>query len=157
MLKLTERLSEPDSAAPTSAMQRFIDNMWPAFIWMAGIFILTLLPGNYFPRVSGFWNLLSPDKLVHIVLFAGFSLLLAIGLKKQYPACPMRYIYLGVLVISIFMAILTEILQWFLPIKRDGNVYDAIADIAGVFIGFAIFFILKNKIAEKIKPNRNNV
>ena len=74
---------------------------------------------------------------------------MAIGLKRQYPVWPVRYIFVCVLVISIFMAVLTEVLQWILPIKRDGNVYDAIADIAGVFIGFAVFFILKIKIANK--------
>ena len=130
-------------------MQRFIRNFWSAIIWLGGIFLLTLLPGNYFPTVSRFWSLFSPDKLVHLALFAGLGFLMAIGLKRQYPVWPMRYIFVCVLVISIFMAVLTEVLQWILPIKRDGNVYDAIADIAGVFIGFAVFFILKIKIANK--------
>ena len=130
-------------------MQRFIGNLWPATLWLAGIFLLTLLPGNYFPGISGFWSLFSPDKLVHIVLFTGLAFLLAYGLKRQYPGWPLRYTFVWVLVVSALIAILTELLQWYLPIKRDGNIYDAIADIAGIFIGFAAFFILKKKIAKK--------
>ena len=130
-------------------MQRFIGNLWPAIVWLAGIFLLTLLPGSYFPRIADFWSLLSPDKLVHIVLFAGLSLLMAVGLKRQYPDWPVRYMFVGVSVISVCMAVLTELLQWYLTIKRSGNVYDTIADIAGVIIGIAIFYVLKIKIAKK--------
>ena len=130
-------------------MQRFISNMWPAAVWLAGIFLLTLLPGNYFPRISGFWTLFSPDKLVHIGLFSGLAFLLAFGLSRQYPERSMRCIFVWVGVVSTFIAILTELLQWYLPIKRDGNIYDVIADIVGVFIGFAALSILKNKIAKK--------
>lgn len=129
-------------------MQRFFSNMWPAAVWLAGIFLLTLLPGNYFPRISSFWTLFSPDKLVHIALFSGMAFLLAFGLKRQYPDWSVRYTFMWVMATSSFIAILTELLQWYLPIKRDGNIYDTIADIAGVFIGFAAFFILKNKIAK---------
>lgn len=130
-------------------MQRFISNMWPAAVWLAGIFLLTLLPGNYFPRISDFWTLFSPDKVVHIALFTGLAFLLAFGLARQYPERSMRCIFVWVGLVSTFVAILTELLQWYLPIKRDGNIYDVIANIVGVFIGFAAFSILKNKIAKK--------
>lgn len=130
-------------------MQRFFSNMWPAAVWLAGIFLLTLLPGSYFPRVSGFWNLFSPDKLVHLALFFGLAFLLAFGLVRQYPNLAMRYVFAWVWMISTVIAILTEALQWYLPIKRDGNIYDAIADIIGIFIGFAAFSLLRKKIAKK--------
>ncbi len=130
-------------------MQRFISNMWPAALWLAGIFLLTLLPGSYFPRISSFWSLFSPDKLIHIALFSGLAFLLGFGLKRQYPNLTVHCIFIWVVLISTFIALLTELLQWYLPIKRDGNIYDAIADFAGVFIGFAAFSILKNKIAKK--------
>lgn len=130
-------------------MHRFIKNMWPAAVWLAGIFLLTLLPGNYFPRISSFWTLFSPDKLIHIALFSGLAFLLAFGLARQYSERSVRCIFVWVLAVSTFVAIFTELLQWYLPIKRNGNIYDTIADIAGVFIGFAAFLALKNKIAKK--------
>lgn len=130
-------------------MQRFIGNLWPAMLWLAGIFLLTLLPGNYFPQVSDFWSLFSPDKLIHIALFAGLGFLLIIGLRKQYPEYPERYIYSIVAGIGMLMAFLTEMLQCYLPIKRDGNLFDAIADVVGILVGFLIFHLLKIKIAKK--------
>ena len=147
--RLIKTLSEPDRIGNISLMHRFVSNMWPAAVWLAGIFLLTLLPGNYFPSVSGFWSAFSPDKLVHIAMFSGLAFLLAFGLKRQYPERSVRCIFMWVLVVSTFIAILTEFLQWYLPVKRDGNIYDAIADIVGIFIGFAVFFLLKNKIARK--------
>ena len=130
-------------------MQHFIGNLWPAMLWLAGIFLLTLLPGNYFPQVSDFWSLFSPDKLIHIALFAGLAFLMIIGLFKQYPACPIRYIYGIVAGTSVLIAVLTELLQWYLPLRRDGNLYDAIADVAGIFVGFLVFYIMQIKIAKK--------
>lgn len=118
-------------------------------LWLAGIFLLTLLPGNFFPGVSSFWSLFSPDKLIHVALFAGFGFLLMIGLRKQYHAIAARYMYGIVAGASVLIAALTELLQWYLPIKRDGNLYDAIADVAGILVGFLIFYILQIKIAKK--------
>lgn len=118
-------------------------------LWLAGIFLLTLLPGNYFPQVTDFWSLFSPDKLIHIALFAGLVLLLIPGIHKQYPSCSKRYKYGIVVVTSVLIAILTELLQRYLPLKRDGNLYDVIADVAGIFVGFLVFYILQIKIAEK--------
>jgi VanZ family protein len=137
------------NGAAIPLMQRFIGNLWPAMLWLAGIFLLTLLPGSYFPQVTDFWSLFSPDKLIHIVLFAGLGLLLLVGLRKQYPAAAERYIYGIVAGASVLIAILTELLQWYLPIKRDGNVYDTLADMAGILVGFLFFYILQIKIAKK--------
>lgn len=105
--------------------------------------------GKLFPQDI---QLLEPpftDKLIHIALFSGLAFLLAFGLRRQYPNLTTRCIFTWVAIISTFIAVLTELLQWYLPIKRDGNIYDGIADVAGVFIGFAAFFIVKNKIARK--------
>lgn len=122
-----------------SVFPQFIKNLWPAIVWLGGIFVLTLLPGNYFPKVSGLWSLFSADKLIHICLFAGLSFLMLTGLEKQYYKYNRRYIHLIVAAFSLGIAIITELLQWQLPIKRDGNIYDFIANFAGIVIGFLVF------------------
>lgn len=134
-------------------MSRFIRNMWPAIVWLCGILILTLIPGNYLPGLTGFWSLLSPDKLIHVVLFAGLSYLMVKGLIRQYPAGNLRYIYVGVTVFGILFAAFTEVLQWHLPVKRDGNVYDTLANVAGIFTGFGLFIFLRINI----RKNKNQI
>ena len=130
----------PDSKKkPVSEIPQFIKNLWPAIVWLGGIFVLTLFPGNYFPKVSGLWSLFSADKLIHICLFAGLSFLLLSGLEKQYFRYNRRYIQVIVAGFSIGIAMITELLQWQLPIKRDGNIYDFIANFAGIVVGFLLF------------------
>lgn len=119
--------------------------------------VLTLLPGNYIPKVSSFWSLFSPDKLVHLFLFSVFSFLIFHGFHKQYPGSRNRYVILKVLAVAAGLAIITEGLQAVLPIKRSGNIYDAIADIAGAMLGWGIFYYFKNKKRKKLPENRNNL
>jgi hypothetical protein len=118
---------------------QFIKNLWPAIVWLGGIFVLTLFPGNYFPKVTGLWSLFSVDKLIHICLFAGLSYLLLSGLEKQYFRYNRRYIHVIAAAFCIGIALITELLQWQLPIKRDGNFYDFIANFAGIVTGFLLF------------------
>lgn len=140
MLLNTVNLSVPERNKSTaSVIPQLVRNLWPAFVWLGGIFILTLLPGNYFPKVSGLWSLFSADKLIHICLFAGLSYLLLSGLEKQYFKYNRRYLNVVVAVFSIVVAAITELLQWQLPIKRDGNLYDFIANFAGIITGFLLF------------------
>jgi len=56
----------------------FIKNNWPGILWGVIILIITGIPGNYFPKVTTFWDWLSPDKIVHLFLFSIFVLLLNI-------------------------------------------------------------------------------
>lgn len=125
-------------------------NFLPSIIWTAVILVLTLLPGNYIPRVGSFWNLFSPDKLIHIFLFSVFALLLFSGFFKQYPGRSKRYITGMVLAFSILLAIITELLQAMLPLGRSGNVYDTIADFAGISLGWLIFFQYRKKKQKKL-------
>jgi VanZ family protein len=130
----------PDSKKkPPSEIPQLFKNLWPTTVWLGGILVLTLFPGNYFPKVSGLWSLFSADKLIHLCLFAGLSFLLLSGLEKQYYRYNSRYIQVVVAGFSLGIAIITELLQWQLPIKRDGNIYDFIANFAGIVTGFLLF------------------
>ncbi|GGF42360.1 hypothetical protein GCM10011519_15260 [Marmoricola endophyticus] len=68
------------------------------------------------------------DKLVHAVLFV---LLAVTGVRAGLS-------WRAVLVALLAWAVVSEVLQAVLPIGRDGNVADAVADAAGVLVGLAI-------------------
>ncbi|MFD7154451.1 VanZ family protein [Kribbella sp. NPDC059898] len=84
------------------------------------------LYGVYAPREAG-PNLGIPqlDKVAHCVLFGAVAFT---GLKVGVPA---RWL-LGALAAN---AVVSELVQhWFLP-QRDGDPFDALADLAGVALG----------------------
>ncbi|MBI9036706.1 MAG: VanZ family protein [Bacteroidales bacterium] len=129
-----------------------LKNFFPVFLWVLVILVLTGLPGNYFPHITSFWDWLSPDKLIHLLMFAVLVFLFMIANSKQYNYRNKRYYYIiGSLFISIFLGALTEILQKFVFIGRHANIYDFYANTLGCFLGIILFFIVQKKIIKKIK------
>jgi len=126
----------------------------PAIVWAIIILLLTGLPGTYFPTITSFWDWLSPDKVVHVIIFATQSFLVFWAYGKQYLHGSNRLVYtwLILLFITIF-AMLTEVLQAYVFVGRNGNVYDFIADSAGVLAGLWIFRLYNKKIFIKHKVN----
>lgn len=84
------------------------------------------LYGVYAPREAGPQvGIPQVDKLAHCFLFASVAFL---GLKVRIPA---RWL-LAVLVAN---AIVSELVQHYLLPQRDGDVFDSLADLAGVALG----------------------
>ncbi|MCB9015990.1 MAG: VanZ family protein [Lentimicrobiaceae bacterium] len=138
-------------------MLRFLKNFWPGLLWACVILVLTLLPGNYFPGINSFWELFSPDKLIHIFLFGVLSYLILQGAEKQYSADDKRYTIILPLLTAMLGGVITEVLQSVLPIGRDGNMFDTIADFAGCFTGLMIFRGLRKKKKKKLQTNAKNI
>jgi VanZ family protein len=120
--------------------------LWPAIIWAFVVLALTGFPGSYIPRISGFWEWLSADKIVHIFIFATLSFLIFYGLQEQYLESKRRYLYvlLGLLA-TITYGMITEILQQHVFSGRNGNIFDFLADAAGGLVGFLAFYLFNNK------------
>ena len=129
-----------------------LKNFLPVILWVLVIFVLTGLPGDYFPQIVSFWDWLSPDKFIHLFMFAVLVLLFMIANTKQFNYKNKRYYYIiSSLFFSIFLGALTEILQKFVFIGRHANVYDFLANTLGCFLGIILFFIVQKKIIKKNK------
>ena len=84
------------------------------------------LYGVYAPREAGpHVGIPFADKVAHLFLFASVAFL---GLKVGVPA---RWL----LVALVANAIVSELVQHFLLPQRDGDPFDALADLAGVALG----------------------
>ena len=99
------------------------------------------------------------DKVVHILMYAGFTFLSLWGYRKPFAENGKEYRKKAVwMAIGIGAAygIVTEMIQEFLIPTRTGSVYDWIADLLGSIIGaiIAYFFLrdrnnLKNEALDK--------
>jgi len=114
----------------------------PAGIWAIAIFIIIAIPGNYIPKPHGFLELISPDKLVHLGMFAPFAYLIRWGQRKSGVRGKNQFLF--PLVFGIIYAIFTELLQFYVIVGRNGNIYDALADIFGIILGLIIFSKFNN-------------
>ena len=120
-----------------------IRRFWPAMAWAILILILTGVPGNYFPTVVSFWDWLSPDKVVHLVIFAVQAYLIIYGMQPQYLNKRQRYLFViaGALV-TILFGLTTEVLQSYVFVGRDGNIFDFLADGLGALMGLVAYYLL---------------
>ncbi len=126
----------------------------PSLVWALIILLLTGLPGTYFPTVISFWDWLSPDKVVHIFIFLVQTFLILVAFRTQYLLGSRRLVYTWLLIsiITVF-ALLTEVLQAYVFIGRDGNTYDFIADFIGVLVGYLAYNLYFKKKFNNSKIN----
>lgn len=92
-----------------------------AWLWS---FLVLFTPGPDLPQHVDVW-----DKLGHASLFA------AIALTGRFARVPARW----VLAILVGYAAISEVLQWQLPIHRDGDWHDSLADIIGTVCALAVW------------------
>ena len=110
--------------------------------WTGMLLTATLLPGNAFPEVPDWTNLFQPDKLMHLALFSGLMFFLLFNIQRY--TCRSN-IFICFLTGFVFCCV-TELLQGFLPINRQMSIFDAIANIAGLLLGFLFWRIAAKKI-----------
>ncbi len=121
----------------------FLKYNWPGILWIIVIMILTGTPGNYFPEVETFWEWLSPDKILHLLIFIILVLLLARGFLKQYHYQKLRYYGTSIaLIFGILFGLFTEVMQRYIFIGRHASIYDFIANTLGCILGFLLFKML---------------
>src|SRR5437868_4460161 len=113
----------------------FLKKMWPALVWALLILALCGLPGSAIPELT-FLDWLKPDKIVHLVLFGVLSFLLIKGLNGlDFSSLWAQYPKTISIIFSSLYGVLVEILQEYFFEDRHGDVFDALADAVGAFIG----------------------
>ena len=122
-------------------MERLTRNSYPGILCGIVILILTGLPGSLFPRVK---PTLGIDKIVHVVMYAGFAFACLWGYRKQFVSNSLAYkrrAILMAIIISIAYGGLTEIMQEYFVPKRTGDWFDFLADCIGTVIGATVFYL----------------
>lgn len=108
-----------------------------ALLWTIGIVVACLLPAS---SLSSVQPDVGVDKLVHVVLFAGFGGLWMRALCPPAEASDAAVLgrwTLGVLVVGAGVAVGTEVLQEVAPVRRMGDPYDVLANLLGLGIAAA--------------------
>lgn len=117
-------------------MKNFLKYQFPAFAWMGIIFILSSIPGNYFPEQP--FDLF--DKLVHACLFGILTYLIYRGFQYQDKSAFFKNFSIAIaFLICVIYGIIDEIHQEYVP-GRSPDITDALADILGG--GFVSLYLL---------------
>lgn len=112
-----------------------------AMLWTAGIILAMSIPTGNFSRVR---PEIGADKIVHVILFAGFGLLWLRGLcppgDDELPKCFRRRGGLF-FVVGVLFAVGTEVYQALIPVQRMADPYDATADLVGFVLAFVGYYV----------------
>ena len=125
---------------------------WLSLVWALFILILTGIPGNQIPKIPDFLEWLSPDKIVHLIMFGLLSYLILYGSRQQYYKSKNRsyYVISAVLIAAVY-GIFTELLQVYLFTGRNGNIFDAAADLLGAVGGGIAYYLQHYKNNDETK------
>ncbi len=116
-----------------------------AVLWTILILVLCWTPPAMIPVNEGTESLthkLHLDKFLHAGVFTVFTVLW----MRTRPAG--RTMYLWVLLAGTALAAITEIVQNLPIVNREGDFQDAMADFAGVLLGFPLFRWIEQKLHE---------
>lgn len=111
---------------------------WIAALWTIGIVIACSLPPS---TLSAAEPTLGYDKLAHFGLFAGLGFLWFRGLCSPKGTTRRHLWRMGrrLLLVGVLFAVGTEVYQEILPIERTAELYDALADSAGLVVGLGTY------------------
>jgi VanZ family protein len=127
----------------------------PGLIWTLLIAVLTLVPGNYIPRILTFLDWLSPDKILHLILFGVYTYLLAEGFaRKGENNILAKYPLLSSFLLGIVFALFTEVMQKFVIPGRHGNIYDMLADLLGCMLGILLWHIIRRNEKKNLRSSK---
>lgn len=111
------------------------------------ILYLSLANSHTFDKVPTF-HIPEADKIIHIAMY--FGLMTVILLENRYFVNSARRAFIAGL-IPLGYGILMEILQGALTVTRTASFFDALADLAGILLSVAIWFIIKPYIRKEIR------
>ncbi len=129
----------------------FLKHTWPAFTCALIILILSAIPGQELPKVQ----IINIDKLVHAIMFAFLTILLAKGFSRQtvFEFTHQHYLLTSVLCCILYGGLI-EILQATVCINRAGDWFDFLWDAIGSIIGASVIHLKQKQTIQKefMKP-----
>jgi VanZ family protein len=120
--------------------------LWAIILFMTGITLyLTLIPPDSIPK-GEIWK---HDKLGHFSLFGAWTFFIGIAMlmrtKKHLPL-------ISIFFIGTAFGISVEILQEILPVDRNADLYDILADMAGCLVAVILLKFISGSVLEDQEP-----
>lgn len=117
-------------------------------LYVGCIMLLSLLPPQDFPKVRLFEN---ADKVVHFLMYFGFSILSSWALKVEFKR---SWVWL-IIPATVGWGILMEICQLEMHIGRSYDLSDILANTTGVAVGILFYLLVTRGTFKKLLRETN--
>lgn len=118
-------------------LRTLTDHKWTWITWTVLMFIVCNLPASKLPKAS----FIGLDKIVHFILFAGWTSLLLRSFRPTVAFAILTGLAFGVLI---------ELCQQLLPFNRTFDWWDVVADAAGIVAGLVIKSALLDRYLQRL-------
>ena len=117
----------------------------PAIAWGIFVFVLSVLPGKDFPSIPDWGDLLSVDKIVHVLFYGLLTWLILFGKLKNTEGSVSLFFAIAV---AAFSSAYGWFLEWFQGAyceDRMADVMDGVANTIGATLGLLVFLYFQRK------------
>ena len=117
----------------------------PAIAWGIFVFVLSVLPGKDFPSIPDWGDLLSVDKIVHVLFYGLLTWLILFGKLKNTEGAVSLFFAIEV---AAFSSAYGWFLEWFQGAyceDRMADVMDGVANTIGATLGLLVFLYFQRK------------
>jgi VanZ family protein len=120
-----------------SSIKSFFNSYAPAVLWWLIVLVLICTPGQALPKLGSWADLVSLDKIIHVIIFAfmGYFFMRPVALTNR-SIKEKRNIFIKITLAIALWGLTTEYIQEFWVINRTFDVYDSVADAAGALVAF---------------------
>lgn len=129
-----------------------IRHYWGTLLYTLIVLVLCLIPASEMKV-----GVTISDKVAHVLMFLGLSLLLWVEYIFHYTyrrrEHPIRW--QGQLLYPLFIGAVTELLQHYVIPSRTGDIYDFFADTLGILLGMLVGFVVCLYIKKNIQNKVN--
>ena len=132
-------------------LKNFIICFYKAILIGILIIILSIISANTVNKIN-FIHIKNADKIVHFLMYFGFTLFLTGGFKKYYLINNLSLFNRLIIIISgILFGACMEIIQLTFTKTRSAEFYDFFANTLGSIMAILFYsFLVKNKFIKKI-------
>jgi VanZ family protein len=113
-------------------------------MWALFILTISLVPASKIPSIS-ILQIKFADKIIHFIMYFVFAALISIGFYLQSRSATKKNYFIS-FIIPFFFASSTEILQLIFISSRAGDIYDMLANLAGIITGILIARVFSKTI-----------
>ena len=134
-------------------MIKFFKKIKPGVLYVITLAIILYISLSSNPlNVRGFEWYYGSDKIIHAVMWGFLTMVMAYEVSKAlYFFDPGWGLYICMFLINSLLSVLVELVQELMKIGRHFDIYDIVANCAGVLVcGLVMKFFLMDWIAEKM-------
>lgn len=117
--------------------KNLFNSFLPAIFWWLFVLVLICTPGKDLPRLGSWTEIISLDKIIHVLVFGAMALFFMMPFAQRISSAQAKKnLFLKLAIATALWGLTTEFIQRFWIPGRSFDLYDVVADSIGAFTAY---------------------